>query len=323
VRSVQRNLSPADGELIGKCEEILAYVDTVIENVRRLYMDLTPVALEDFGRYTDEPCRFLWSTITEGRRAKFTHCGIAPTAIDRQVVEVMNQTAMGMDADPVNIIFGALKTALADYTGMHLATDISDVLFGTPSPVVSQANLGVIDPEYVNIATHGHNPTLSSLVVDAAELLQDEARAVGAKGINVVGICCTGNELLMRDGVYLAANRASQELAVLTGALEGLIVDVQCIAPALGPLTKCYHTKLMCTSDIAKLPGAYYFDFREETALETAKEMVRLAISAYKERDPSKVDIPGYKSDVIAGFSLEAFLDLLSKIGRASCRERV
>lgn len=276
--------------------------------------DVALTALADFGRYTDEPCKFLWSTITEGRKAKFTHCNIAPSSIDRQVVEIIHQTAMGMDSDPVNIIFGALKTSLADYTGMHLATDISDILFGTPSPVVSQANLGTIDPAYVNIATHGHNPTLSSLVVDAAQLLGDEAKAAGAKGVNVVGICCTGNELLMRDGVYIAANQASQELAILTGALDGMIVDVQCIAPAVGPVAKCYHTKVMCTTPIAKIPGAMYFDFREETALETAKAMVREAIAAFKERDPSKVDVPNYKSDVVAGFSFEALMELFGKL---------
>jgi len=279
-----------------------------------LAREVALTALADFGRYTDEPCRFLWSTVTEGRRDKFTHCNIAPSAIDRAVVEVIHQTAMGMDADPVNIIFGALKTSLADYTGMHLATDISDILFGTPGPVVSKANLGVIDPDYVNIACHGHNPTLSSLVVDAAQALEAEAKAVGAKGVNVVGICCTGNELLMRDGVYLAANQASQELAILTGALDGMIVDIQCIAPAVVPVARCFHTKVMCTTPIAKIPGAMYFDFREESALETAKEMVRVAIAAFKERDPSKVNVPPYKSEVIAGWSFEALMDLFAKL---------
>ncbi len=271
-------------------------------------------ALEDFGRYTDEPCTFLWSYITEGRKAKFTNTNIAPSSIDRAVVECMHQTAMGMDADPVNIIFGALKTSLADYTGMHLATDISDILFGTPAPIVSQANLGVIDPAYVNIACHGHNPTLSSLVVDAARALTDEAKAVGAKGVNVVGICCTGNELLSREGVFIAANTASQELAILTGALDGIIADVQCVTPALGPLSKCYHTKLMCTSPIAKIPGSQYFDFREDTALDTAKAMVRVAIAAYRERDPAKIDVPALKHEVVAGFSTEALLDILGKV---------
>jgi len=279
-----------------------------------LAREVALAALEDFGRHDEKPLTFLWSNITEGRKAKFTHCNIVPTAIDRSVVEIIHQTAMGMDNDPVNIIFGALKTALSDYTGMHIATDISDILFGTPGPVVSRANLGVINPEYVNIAMHGHNPTLSSLVVDAAEALEDEAKAVGAKGVNVVGICCTGNELLMRDGVYLAANQSSQEMAILTGALEGMIVDIQCIAPAVAPLAKCYHTKLMCTTPIVKMPGTHYFDFREETALETAKEMVRLAIKAFKERDPSRIDIPDHSSEVVAGFSLEALCDLFGKV---------
>jgi len=289
-------------------------VETEGRTDAELAKEVAEAALADYGRYSDEPCTFLWSYITDGRRAKFAHCNIAPSSIDRAIVEDLHQTAMGMDADPVNIIFGALKTALADFAGEHVATDISDILFGTPEPIKSKANLGVIDPDYVNIATHGHNPTLSSLVVDAAALLADEAKAVGAKGINVVGICCTGNELLMRKGVYMAANTAAQELAVLTGALDGMIVDIQCIAPALGPLTKCYHTKLMCTSPIAKIPGSLYFDFREDNAMETAKAMVRVAINAYKERDPSRIDVPAHKADVVAGFSLEALFNIFGKL---------
>ncbi len=284
----------------------------VAELARRVAL----AALADYGRYTDEPCTWLDTTITSGRQAKFRHCGINPSAIDRAVTEIMNQTAMGMDADPVNIIFGGLRTALADYTGMHISTDLSDVLFGTPTPIVSQANLGVIDPDYVNIATHGHNPTLSSLVVDAAAALAEEARQAGAKGVNVVGICCTGNELLMRDGVYLASNVSGQELAIMTGALDAMIVDVQCIMPSVRAVAECYHTCVIATNPLVKIPGTYHVDFREEKALETAKEMVRLAIQSYGRRDPDKIRTTDHRQDVVAGWSLEAFTDLLAGLDR-------
>ncbi|MDQ7794843.1 MAG: anaerobic carbon-monoxide dehydrogenase catalytic subunit [bacterium] len=271
-------------------------------------------ALADYGRHTDETCTWLTTTITPGRQTKFKHCAIAPTAIDRSITDIITQTAMGMDADPVNIIFGGLKTALSDYTGMHLSTDLSDVLFGTPTPVLSQANLGVIDPAYVNIATHGHNPTLSSLVVDAAQELAGEARQAGAKGVNVVGICCTGNELLMRDGVYLASNVAGQELAIMTGALDAMIVDIQCIMPSVRAVAECYHTAVIATNPLVKIPGAHHVDFREETALATAKEMVRLAIRSYGKRDPAKLRVSEHKQDVVAGWSLEALFELLGRI---------
>jgi carbon-monoxide dehydrogenase catalytic subunit len=275
------------------------------------------VALAALGDYADrygEPCRWLTTTITEGRQAKFKHCDIAPDGIDKAIVQLLHQTAMGMDADPVNIIFGALRAALADYTGMHIATDVTDILFGTPEPVISEANLGVIKPEFVNLAIHGHNPILSEVVVDAARRLDGEAKAAGAAGVNVVGVCCTGNELLMREGVYLAANQSSQELAIMTGAVDAMLVDIQCIQPSVRAVAECYHTKLITTADIAKIPGSYHFDFREDKALETAEAMVRLAISAYGERDPGKIHIPAHKSTVIAGWSLEALIDLFGKI---------
>ncbi len=280
----------------------------------QLAKEVALAALQDYGRWEPEACTFLTNTITEGRKAKFKHCNVTPTAIDQTIAQDLAQTTMGMDADPVNIVFGAIKTSLADYTGMHIATDIHDILFGTPKPVISEANLGVIDPDYVNIATHGHNPTLSSIVVDAARELQGEAKAVGAKGVNVVGICCTGNELLMREGVYLATNTAGQELAIMTGALDAMIVDVQCIAPAVRTLSECFHTRLITTSEQAKIPGSHHFDFHSEGAMEKAKEMVRLAIAAYKHRDPSKVHVPNVRNKVVAGWSLEALLDVFSKV---------
>ncbi len=299
-----------------KLRSVAARIGLEVEGVptKELAKQVALKALEDYGRHTDEPCTFLWSTITEGRRKKFTHCDIAPTAIDKTIAQLLSQTVMGMDADPVNIIFGGLKTALVDYTGMHIGTDISDILFGTPKPIVSEANLGTLDADYVNIATHGHNPTLSEMVVEAARELEDEAKAAGAKGIRVVGICCTGNELLMRQGVSLAANQASQELAIMTGAVDAVIMDVQCFIPGLKALSECFHTRLITTNEMAKIPGSYHFDFKEERALEQARDMVRLAIEAYKNRDASRVNIPAEKHKVIAGFSLETVQEMLAAV---------
>lgn len=292
----------------------LVGIETAGRSDEEIAKGVALAALEDYHKVEDTPCTWLMSTITPGRRAKFTHCDIAPSTIDRAIVEIISQTAMGMDADPVNIIFGALRTALADYTGMHIATDLSDIVFGTPRPIVTEANLGVLDPEYVNIATHGHNPTLSEMVVEAARALEAEAKRAQAKGIKVVGICCTGNELLMRKGVALAGNQATQELAIMTGVLDAMIVDIQCIMPGLKPLSECFHTRFITTSEQAKIPASYHFDFREENALEIAKDMVRLAIDGYKSRDQSKVKVSKHKNQVVAGWSLEAMKDLFGAL---------
>lgn len=289
-------------------------IETEGREVNDIARDVAIKALEDFGKYNSEPCTWLSTTIDEERKEKFKHTTIAPTAIDRSVAQLLHQTHMGTDADPVNIIFGGLKAALADYTGMSLATDLTDILFGTPTPVITEANLGVLDAEKVNIAVHGHNPLLSQMVVYAAREIESEAKAIGAKGINLVGICCTGNEVLMREGVPTATNFGSQELAIMTGVLDTMIMDVQCIAPGVKDICNCFHTQLVSTSHIAKVPGSYHIDFNEATAMEDAKKIVRLAIEQYKKRKPELVKIPNFKKQVVGGFSLETMLDLFSKI---------
>ena len=169
-----------------------------------------------------------------------------------------------------------------------LSTDISDILFGTPSPLSSEVNLGVLKADQVNVIVHGHEPTLSAMLVEASrdpELIA-EAKAAGAEGINLAGICCTSNEILMRYGIPAAGNFLHQELAVLTGAVEVMVVDVQCIMQALGPLAQRFHTKLVTTSPKAKIPGATHVEFDEHRAPETAHEIVRMAIANYAEPRP-------------------------------------
>lgn len=281
---------------------------------RELAKEVALKALNDYYRFDEKPLTWLDSYITPGRRAKFKHTNITPTNLMQAITDVISQTVMGMDADPVNIIFGGLKTALADFTGMHIATDMSDILFGTPEPVATEANLGVLEEEYINVATHGHNPTLSDMIVEAAIQLEPEAIKAGAKGIKIVGVCCTGNELLMRKGIPLAANQASQELAIMTGAVDAMVVDVQCFLPSLKVLSDNYHTRLITTAVNAKIPTATHIDFNEEEALELAKDIVRQAIEAYKRRNKDKIRIPKEKTKALAGFSTEAIEGLLAAV---------
>lgn len=287
-------------------------VSTEGRDINDIAKEVAIEALKDFGRYEDRPCTWLDRNITEGRKRKFKHTEIAPFAIDRSITELMHSTHMGVDHDPVNLIFTGLKAALSDYTGMALATDLTDVLFGTPTPTKSEANLAVIDADYINIAVHGHNPLLSEMVVYAAREMENEAKALGAKGINLVGICCTGNEVLMREGIKKATNFASQELAIMTGALEAMVVDVQCIMPSVKTVANCFHTQIITTSPISKIPGSQHIAFSEDTAMEDAKKVVRIALEAYKNRKPEKVKIPQFKNTVIAGFSMESLFDILS-----------
>ena len=239
---------------------------------------------------------------------------IAPRGIDREVVETMHRTHMGVDNDPVNILLHALRTALSDgWGGSMIATEVSDILFGTPQPTASQVNLGVLKKDQVNIILHGHNPLVSEMIYRASQdpELTARARDLGAQGINLVGLCCTGNEVLMRKGIPMAGNHLVQELALLTGAVEAMVVDYQCIMPSVGEISTCYHTQLITTSPKAKFPHARHLEFTPENALDRGREVVKLAVENFANRKPERVFIPVSPVNQVSGFSVEAILTAL------------
>ncbi len=275
-------------------------------------------ALEEFSE-KETPLAWAASTVTQGRVETFVKLGVVPTGIDSVVAESMHRTTYGVDADPVNLLLGAVKCALADYAGCHLATDLADILFGTPQPAITKANLGVIKKNAVNIAVHGHNPLLSDMVAQVAgeKELIDRAKAAGAsEGVNVVGVCCTGNEVMMRHKVPMATSSVSQETAILTGALDAMVVDYQCIMPSLANVAECYHTQLITTMSIAKIPKALHIEFHEENAKASARKIISTAIDAFKKRDPKKISIPDVSSQAVVGFSTETIVGALSLVNK-------
>jgi carbon-monoxide dehydrogenase catalytic subunit len=274
-------------------------------------------ALEDFGRQ-EGPISFV-RRAPETRQAIWEKLGITPRGIDREIVEMMHRTTMGVDHDHRNIMLHASRTALADgWGGSMIATELQDILFGTPSPVRGQVNLGVLSETDVNVVVHGHEPALSEMLVVASreKELVDLAKAQGAQGIRLSGICCTANEVLLRHGVPIAGNVLQQELAISTGAVEAMIVDVQCIMPALRDHCKNYHTLLISTSPKGKIEGAKHMEFSKSRALQTARDILREAILNFPNRGP--VDIPKDKMDLVAGFSHEAINYMLGGRFRGS-----
>jgi carbon-monoxide dehydrogenase catalytic subunit len=248
------------------------------------------------------------------RLEKWTSLGIAPRGIDWEIAEMLHRTHMGVDNDPVNLLLQALRAALADgWGGSMIATELSDVLFGTPKPLASQVNLGVLKTDEVNIILHGHSPLVSEMVARAArepEIL-NRAQELGAKGINLAGLCCTGNEVLMRQGVPMAGNHLVQELALVTGAVEAMVVDYQCIMPSLGALAACYHTKFFTTYGKAKFPGATHLDFNPENGAALGRDLVAAAVENFARRQPDKVYIPVDPVAQVSGFSVEVIQQAL------------
>ena len=273
---------------------------------------IAEAALADFGRQ-DGHLRLV-ERAPAPLQKRWKQLGVTPTGIDADIVRALHSTHIGVDTEPHHIMLTTLRTALSDgWGGSMYATDFSDVLFGGPEPVKSRCNLGVIDPEAVNIVVHGHEPTLSEMIVAAShdkEILK-EAEQAGAKGIQLSGICCTAIEILMRHGIPIAGNFLQQELALATGAVDAMIVDVQCIMPAAVRLSQDLPTRVISTSPKARFPGAKHIQFEEDKGLSIAKQILREGIEAFKERDASKARVPEVQQALVGGFTVESIANML------------
>ncbi|MDR0817981.1 MAG: anaerobic carbon-monoxide dehydrogenase catalytic subunit, partial [Oscillospiraceae bacterium] len=271
--------------------------------------------LEEFGKSFGE-MRFP-SRAIESQQEIWRKEGLWPRAIDREVVTAMHMTHMGNSAEPEALIRQGLRTAISNgWGGSMLGTEVTDILFGTPTVWETEGNLGVLEKDMVNLVVHGHDPVFSEAIVTAAETKEiiDYYKAKGIKGLNVVGLCCTANEIAMRHGVRMVGNFLQQENAILTGAVEMMCVDIQCIFPALPQLAQCFHTKFVTTSPIARIPGAEYVEFNPHTAIEQAKVLVKQAIDNYENRDEGKVWIPESKETATVGYPTEQIIKHLDTI---------
>jgi len=287
-------------------------IETADRPINDIGVDLADAMFEDFG--SRKKALGFVARAPEARRALWDRLQITPRGIDRENVEMLHRTHMGVDSDYANMLLHGLRTSLSDgWGGSMIATELSDVLFGTPQPVMSEVNLGTLKATHVNIALHGHNPLLSDVIVEASsdpELIA-LAKSKGAEGINLVGLCCTGNELMMRRGVPMAGNHLMQELVMMTGALEAMVVDYQCIMPSVVDVAKCFHTRVITTADKAKIPGATHISFDPAQGLAIGKEIVRQGIEAFPNRVAARVNIPSEPVPMMAGFSVESILGAL------------
>lgn len=294
-------------------------IETEGKEVNQIALEVGQAALANFGRQEGELDYI--KRATETRQKIWRELDLVPRGVDREVVELLHRTHAGTDQDYENILDHTMRCALGDgWGGSMIATDLQDILFGVPHAIKSAANLGTLDKDKVNVVIHGHEPTLAEMIVKASrdpELIE-LAKQKGAAGINLVGICCTANESLMRQGVAPAGNVLQQELAIMTGAVDAMVVDVQCVFQALAKVAQMFHTELISTSPKAKIAGSTHIPFDHHTAYSSAKDIVKTAINNYPNR--GKLRIPEHKNDIIAGFSHEYIRYVLGGKYRASFR---
>ena len=297
-------------------------VETEGKDIYDLAHEIAEMALLEYGKPFGTQ-RFL-KRAPEHTQKLWHDAEIEPRAIDREVSQSLHMSHMGCSSLPEALVRQALRAGLSDGWGGSMAgTEFSDVLFGTPKPIDTEANIGVMEKDNVNIVVHGHDPSLSEMIVYYAndpEMIA-YAKSMGAKGITVSGVCCTSNEVAMRHGIPMAGNYLNQENVVLTGACEAIVVDVQCIFPALGPLSKCFHTKFITTSPIARIPDSEFIRFSSATAGDNAKAIVKMAIENFKNRKPELVNIPNLKQKARVGYSVEAIVKVLDGVANSQVDE--
>jgi carbon-monoxide dehydrogenase catalytic subunit len=294
-----------DVKKLYKVAEILGIEFGNGREINDVARDVATTLLEDFTRQKGE-LNYI-KRAPEKTQERWKKTGIVPRGIDREIVESLHRTNVGVDHDPDSLLSHGLRTALADgWGGCMVSSDITDILFGTPKPVKAEASFGIFKEDEVNLVVHGHEPTLAEMIVEVSsepELIE-YAKSKGANGINLGGMCCTANEVLMRHGVPTAGGFTNQELGVLTGLIDALSVDIQCIMPSLTEVSKKFHTKIITTSEKAHIQGAVHVQYDEHRAKEVAREIVRIAIDNFPNRTTEGSHI-SEKAPVVAGFSHE------------------
>jgi carbon-monoxide dehydrogenase catalytic subunit len=308
-------LAAAEGETEGieikdekKLRAVAGYVgvETEGKTKEQIGKEVALKFIEDYGRQKGQPHYI--SRAPKKRQELWAERGLTPRGLDREIVEMMHRTHMGVDQEPKSLLHHALRTSLTDgWGGAMLATDISDILYGTPTAIKAKASVGLLKADEVNVVVHGHEPSLSEMMVVASQEpeMLEYAKTKGANGINLAGICCTANEVLMRQGIGSAGNFLNQELTILTGAVDAMVVDVQCIMESLADVARNYHTKLITSSPKAHIPGAVHIEFDEEHAMSVARKVLKTAIDNFPNRDKSAITLPDYVSELVGGFSHE------------------
>jgi carbon-monoxide dehydrogenase catalytic subunit len=280
-------------------------IETVGREIKEIAIDLYQ-ELERTYTQVEGEIPFV-TRVPEKTLEKWRELGIVPRGAMREIMEIMHRTHMGVDQDYENTTKQCSRTALSDgWGGSMVATEISDILFGTPSPVLAGVDMGCLDEKQVNIIVHGHEPNMFESMIASVNdpKLLKEAEKAGAEGLNLLGMCCSGAEVLSRHGVSHAGNFMSTETVLITGAVDAMAVDVQCIKQGLAPLAECYGTKFFTTNPRAHIEGVDHIEFVEHHPRKCTDKVVKEAIKRFKNRK-AKVVIPQNKSLGIHSFSHE------------------
>ena len=290
------------------------------ESSEELAVKLADILLGEMRKGSEDPLALVKLFAPASRQEAWEKLGVIPGGVLSEIRDALTKSMSNIDTDPVDLLLTSVRLSLATgYMGLVGTITAQDILLGSPSLVESRADLGIIDPETVNIVAHGHVPLVATAVIQAAQdpELQKLAGDAGAKGINVYGSMCTGQELMQRSGSSAKgyggqlSNWLSQEYYIATGAVDLVMLDMNCSIPALKTMADNFHTKLVSVDKIVRMQGVEdHVDYDPEKVEEQAKQLVKMAIETYKNRG-DKINIPAYQSKVVSGFGVESIAGAL------------
>lgn len=289
-------------------------IKTEHRQIKHIASDLADALLEDMSRTVPAEHRTIKACAPAERQEVWKDLDIIPISAYHEVFEAFHKSGCGTDGDWKSVMQQFLRCGLSfTFSGVVGASIATDSLFGVGDRVTSKVNIGALKKGYVNIAVHGHLPTLVSQIVAVGqeEKFVELAKSKGAKGIQFYGICCSGLAAMYRyGGVIPLSNAVSAELVLGTGALDLWVADVQDVFPSIMEVAKCFKTTVVTTSESARLPGAERFEYDHqhsniEQTRELAEKIVMRAIESFEARRGIPVYIPPYEVDAEVGFSVE------------------
>lgn len=270
----------------------------------------------------DEPPRMVEVFAPEKRRQKWRELGIYPVGVLHEIKDATASCLTNVDGDFVSMAKKALRLGIATIYGSQIGLEmVQDILFGTPSPHEVQVDLGIMDPDYVNIVFNGHEPWVGVACILAARdpAVQEKARQAGAKGVRVTGSIECGQEVLQRfpvDEVFggLTGNWLAIEPLLATGTVDVFAMDENCSPPYVAPYAEKYQITLVSVNDLVRVPGVHkIFDYKPPEVAGIARQLIELAIENFRKRRARGIQahVPARVQKAVAGFSTEAVLKAL------------
>jgi len=290
-------------------------------SVNEIALQLCDFVEEDFNRKYYEPSKIVEALAPKERKETWRKLGIFPGGIYGEIILSTSSCLTNVDGYYVSLSLKAMRLSIAmAYQSQIVNEFCQDILYGIPRPHKMRVDLGVLDPDYVNVLPNGHEPFLGFAMVELARKpeWQAKAKAVGSKGLRIIANIETGQEMIQRwpmDDVFygFTGNWIAQEAVLASGCVDLFACDMNCSMPIDPKYAQKYKFKLIPVSEVVAFEGVTdRINYSPEKAEQQASQLLQMAIDNFKVRRASVEPIRDLRmSEAVVGFSSESIVDAL------------